>query len=327
MTNLQPNSREKILIDCDPGIDDALALAMALASDTFELVGLTTIFGNLNVDQVTHNASGLLALAGRSDISVCKGAARSLTGAFSGGVPHVHGSDGLGDQDLLTGISVPECLDISAAEQIVKLATRHQDDGGLTIVALGPLTNLALALHLDPGIEQRIKRIILMGGNAFCPGNANPVAEANILGDPEAADIVFGASWPVTMIGLDVTRHILLSSQQLQRLAQHKGFAGEVVRKAVPFYRDFIERQHGYDGITCHDPAVIAFLLQPDLFQTVRLPVRVETQGVSRGKTWPSLGNTDDSNPAPWRSRPAIEICTDVERSKASDLIERLLHT
>ena len=326
MTNMQPPTNEKILIDCDPGVDDAVAIAMALASDTLDVVGLTTVFGNLNVDQVTHNASGLLALAGRSDIPVSKGAAKSLTGLFSGGVPHVHGTDGLGDGGLLSQINVPHCSDKTAAVRIVELAKRYETNGGLTIVALGPLTNLALALQIDPVIEHRVSRVVLMGGNAFCPGNANPAAEANIIGDPEAADVVFGAAWPVTMIGLDVTRHIVLSSQQLARIAQNEDFAGEVIRKAVPFYRDFIEQQHGYDGIACHDPAVIAYLLQPDLFETVRLPVRVETQGVSRGKTWPSLGNTDDRNPAPWRNRPATEICTDVNRSKASDLIERLLH-
>ncbi|MDA8586974.1 nucleoside hydrolase [Rhodobacteraceae bacterium] len=316
---------EPVVVDCDPGVDDALALAMILATPKLDLVGVTTVFGNLGIDQVTANAAGLLALAGRGNIPVAKGAVSSLTGKFSGGVPHVHGKDGLGDQSLLSGVQSSPLGKHHAAVQLVSMAKESRSNGGLTLVALGPLTNLALALQIDPEFDTYVKRVVLMGGNAFCMGNATPAAEANMLGDPEAADIVFGARWPVTMVGLDVTHKVLLSSEQLSRIAAQPGFSGSVTSRTVPFYQSFLKRMNGIDGIYCHDPSAVAFLLAPELFQTRALPVRVETKGISRGKIWPSLGDTDDESPEPWQDRPAIEICTDVQGPKVSSLIERAL--
>lgn len=325
MNSAKSKPVEKIIIDCDPGVDDALALAISLATPRLEVVSVTTVFGNLGVGQVTRNACGLLALAGESRIPVAKGTACALNGQFSGGIPHVHGYDGLGDQGLVHATGYPQVSSLPAAGQIVELAKKFEPDGGITIVALGPLTNLAIALQLDPEIDTRLRRIVLMGGNAFCVGNATPAAEANILCDPEAADLVFGARWPITMVGLDVTHKVFLSRNQISRIAEKDTFAGIVARKAVPFYEEFLKRTNGIDGIFCHDPSAIAFLLRPELFETVQVPVRVETQGISRGKTWPSLGNTDDANPEPWRDRVSMEVCRDVDGAGASKLIESLL--
>lgn len=319
------NPVEKVVVDCDPGVDDALALAMILGSPKLDLIGVTTVFGNLSVDQVTRNAAGLLALAGRKDILVAKGAAKSLTGLFSGGVPHVHGNDGLGDKNILSGVKTQDLSEQCAASQMISMAKNACSEGGLTILALGPLTNLALALQIDPDFDTYVNRVVLMGGNAFCMGNATPAAEANMLGDPEAADIVFGARWPVTMVGLDVTHQVLLSSVQLQRIADRAGFAAKVTSDTVPFYQDFLKRMNGIDGIYCHDPSAVAFLLSPELFVIKNLPVRVETQGISRGKTWPSLGDTDDENPEPWEGRPTVEICKSVSGEEVSKLIESVL--
>lgn len=316
---------ENVIVDCDPGVDDALALAMILASPRLNLVGVTTVFGNLGIRQVTRNAVGLLSLAGRSDVPVAMGAATSLVGEFSGGVPHVHGADGLGDGELLKGVSSGSKPEQSAASSLVAFAQNYHSRGGLTVLALGPLTNLALALQLDPDFDMKVDRVVLMGGNAFCMGNATPAAEANMLGDPEAADIVFGARWQVTMVGLDVTHNILLSSEQLNRIARQDSFGGLVASKAVPFYQEFLKRMNDIDGIYCHDPAAVAFLLEPDLFETRALPIRVETMGISRGKTWPSIGDTDDENPEAWEGRPRIEICHRVEGRLVSDLIEEML--
>lgn len=319
------DSVEMVVVDCDPGVDDALALAMILGSSELNLVGVTTVFGNLDVDQVTNNAVGLLALAGRQDIPVAKGAAKSLTGLFSGGVPHVHGKDGLGDTNFLRNIELVPSKERPAAAHLVSLAKNASSAGGLTILALGPLTNLALALQIDPEFDTYVKRVVLMGGNAFCMGNATPAAEANMLGDPEAADIVFGARWPVTMVGLDVTHQVLLSSEQLRRVANQTGFGAKVTSHTVPFYQDFLKRMNRIDGIYCHDPSAVAFLLAPELFETRELPVRVETLGISRGKTWPSLGDTDDENPEPWEGRPSINICEGVRGEEVSRLIEAAL--
>lgn len=317
--------KQNIIIDCDPGVDDALAIAMALALPELEILALTTVFGNMPIDMVTDNALGLLELAGRSDIPVFKGAAAPLTTEFSGGIPHVHGTDGLGDGGILEGVRSPQAQPEHAALHMISTAKRLKKGGGLTIVALGPLTNLALALQLDPEFDTYVNRVVLMGGNAFCPGNATPAAEANMLGDPEAADMVLGARWPMVMVGLDVTHDVLLSSAQIAHIAKNDSFSGKVARHTVPFYQAFLKRMKGVDGVQCHDPAAIAHLISPDLFQTQMLPVRVETEGLSRGKTWPSLGDTDDENPKSWRDRPLIEICTAVDGHAASQLIEQVL--
>lgn len=317
--------KQNIIIDCDPGVDDALAIAMALALPELEILALTTVFGNMSIDMVTDNALGLLDLAGRPDIPVFKGAAAPLTTEFSGGIPHVHGTDGLGDGGLLKDVRSSQEQPEHAALHMIAAAKRLEKGDGLTIVALGPLTNLALALQLDPEFDTYVKRVVLMGGNAFCPGNATPAAEANMLGDPEAADMVLGARWPTVMVGLDVTHDVLLSSDQITRIATKDSFSGKVAHHAVPLYQAFLKRMKDVDGVQCHDPAAIAYLISPELFQTRKLPVRVEIEGLSRGKTWPSLGDTDDENPKPWRDRPMVEICTAVDGHATSQLIEQIL--
>lgn len=172
-----------------------------------------------------------------------------------------------------------------------------------------------------------------MGGNALVPGNATPTAEANIRNDPEAADIVFGARWPVTMVGLDVTHRVLLRGPDIDRLTATPTSAGRHLAHALPRYRSFSARTNGLDGIYVHDPTAMAYLLDPSLFTVSRWPVRVETQGISRGKTWPSLGGTDSdtatdgtaTEPEPWRGRPAVGVCVDVESQGVIDLILRRL--
>lgn len=299
--------RLPIVIDCDPGVDDALAIAMAAGSVELEIVGLTTVFGNAPVDLTTHNARGLAKLVGLS-VPLSRGAARPLAAPFHGGVPQVHGKNGMGGSTFLDECGTVDLMDDPAAMQLIKLS--HKYSGQLIIVALGPLTNLALAAHLDPSFPSRVSKVVVMGGNAFCPGNATPTAEANMWNDPEAADFVFGLSWAVTMIGLDVTHNVNLTGSQLDNLAKKDTPGGQIAHNALPIYRAFFEETNGTDGIFCHDPTVIAYLLRPDLFVGENYPLRVETVGMSRGKTWPALGDTDDAAPAAWEGRPEVSICT-----------------
>ncbi len=316
-----------IIIDTDPGVDDAMAIAMAFASPELDVRMLTTVFGNAKTDITTRNTLGLLALAGRTDIPVLRGAEGPLiSGIHHHSVPQVHGHDGLGDAGMLDGLEIEEPAEGAAAIALIDAAKQSQAAGKpLTIVALGPLTNLALALHLEPAIATMVERVVVMGGNAFAPGNATPAAEANMLGDPEAADIVFGADWPVTMIGLDVTHKVIMTSDQIAHAATADTFGGLVMRKAVPLYHRFFEQTNNVGGIYAHDPSVIAWILESGLFETRPLPLRVETQNNSRGKTWPFTKDTDNGAPEAWQGRPLVDVAVGVDGEGVAELVGRRL--
>ena len=204
MTDSQPR---KLLIDTDPGIDDAMAIFYALESPELEVVGLTTVFGNADTDVTTRNALSLLEIAQRSDIPVAAGAVKPLAMDYRGPAAFVHGPDGQGGVNLPAPATAP--LAVDAAHFIID--TVMSSPGQITLVPLGPLTNVALAMLLEPRLTQQVAEIVLMGGAAFVGGNASPAGEANILNDPEAADIVFGAECPIVMAGLDVTEQTLMT--------------------------------------------------------------------------------------------------------------------
>jgi inosine-uridine nucleoside N-ribohydrolase len=304
----------RLIIDTDPGIDDAIALFVALASPELTIGGLTTVFGNVTVDVATRNALTLLDVAGRTEIPVARGAAAPLATDYLGAIPHIHGEDGLGDGGELVAPS-RAAADLSAAEFLCREAP------GATILAVGPLTNLALALRLRPDLDTLVEQVVVMGGNALGPGNATPAAEANIMNDPEAADVVFGARWPVTMVGLDVTHQVVLPGPGIDAVTAGDTPTARMLAQAIPLYRDFLGKVSGLDGIYLHDPSAVAYLLEPGLFRTERWPVRVETQGISRGKTWPSIGDTDDAAPLAWRGRPRVHVCVDVDAPRVLDLL------
>ena len=180
----------KLIIDSDPGIDDSMAIQFAFASEEFDIIGLTTVFGNVDIGLTTKNALRLLHLLGKNKIPVARGASDPLGGKFTGGAPLIHGEDGQGNT---WEPDVPLPTDTLPADEFI-IKKINEFPGQITLVALGPLTNLALALKKDPGIQQMVKEVIFMGGNAFCQGNASPAAEANMLWDPKAADYVLGAA-------------------------------------------------------------------------------------------------------------------------------------
>lgn len=300
----------KIIIDTDPGVDDAMAIFFALASPELDVIGLTTIFGNVHTDLATTNALRLLEIADRTDIPVAHGADDALAGPFKGPVAYVHGDDGQGNVHLPPPQTEP--LSITAAEFIIEQVMN--DPGAITLVPIGPLTNIALALHLEPRIAENVREVVLMGGNALGPGNATPAAEANIHNDPEAADTVFGAAWQVTMVGLDVTHKVNMTGAHLDHYAQANTPMAQHIARIVRFYRDFFERFYpGLDGIYVHDSSAIAYLIDPTLFTVQRWPIRVETQGISRGKTWPDTGSGDSDRLPPWQNRPLVNVCIEVD--------------
>lgn len=312
---------QKIIIDTDPGIDDAMAIFFALNSPELELIGLTTIFGNGFTDLTTINALRLLEIAGRSDIPVAVGAAQPLADHFSEPGVVVHGDDGQGNLHLSPPTTKP--VEQNAADFIVEQVMRTP--GEITLVPIGPLTNIALALQQEPRIAKAVREVVIMGGNAYCPGNITPSAEANIFHDPEAADMVFGADWSVTMVGLDVTQKTVMTGAQLDKLAQSEKAMSKHLSGIIPFYKDFTLKVNKFDGIYLHDPTTLAYLVAKDAFETKQKPVRVETQGMSRGKTWPANNHINKWGTA-WENRPLVNLCVGVNADKISDLIlERLM--
>ena len=307
----------KIIIDTDPGIDDAMAIFFALRSPELQVIGLTTIFGNVTSELATTNALRLLEIAGRSDIPVARGADDPLAMPFIGSVPFVHGEDGQGNVHLPPPTT--QAVDQSAAQFIVE--TVMAQPGEVTLVPIGPLTNIALALRLEPRIAQHMREVVLMGGNALGPGNASPAAEANIRNDPEAADAVFGAPWQVTMVGLDVTYKVFMSDAHLAEYARIDHPLAQHIARIVPFYRDFYHARLGMEGIYVHDSSAIAYLIDPSLFTVESWPIRVDAgDGIGRGKTWPATGHLDRPSAQPWRDRPRINVCVDVQGDKAVEL-------
>ena len=205
-----------VFLDCDTGVDDSLALAYLVSSPAVRLVGIGTVSGNTSSEQAARNSLDLLALLDAPEVPVAIGARDHLRKTYNGGVPHIHGTNGVGDVDLPT--SPHEPVAGSAARLLIDLS--HAYAGDLHIVAIGPLTNLALALREDPTLPSRVSAVTIMGGAALAPGNLSPVAEANIGNDPEAAAAVVEADWDLTIVPLDVTMENVLHEADRLRLLE-----------------------------------------------------------------------------------------------------------
>ena len=304
----------QIIIDTDPGIDDALAIFYALNAPGIEVMGLTTVFGNVATDLSTKNALRLLEIADRQDIPVAAGAKTPLVRPFRGGTHFVHGNDGQGNVNLPD--PTLERFEESAAEFIIEQVMYHP--GEITLVPIGPLTNIALALRLEPRIVENVKGVVLMGGAALVPGNSTPAGEANIYNDPEAAELVFNAGWDVTMLGLDVTTMLLMTSEQAKRYATSQKATSQHLSKIVPHYINFHRMGYGLDGMFIHDSAVISYLLAPDAFKVEQYPLVVATDDLSRGKTWVW---TNPREPiSPWQGRKPVNVCVDVDVARVIDM-------
>src|SRR6266540_4585516 len=249
-----------ILLDCDPGHDDAIALLLALASPELELLGVTTVAGNQTLEKTTANAIRVLEFAGRPEIPVAAGADRPLV-REPVVAANVHGETGLDGPDLPPPQASP--VEQHAVDFLAEKIREH--DGAVTLVPTGPLTNVALLLALHP--DARPERIVLMGG-AIAEGNVTPAAEFNIWADPEAAARVFASGIDVTMVGLDVTHKALFSTAHIGRLA---GRAGEMVTELLRFYDRFHREVYGFDGSPIHDAVAVAQVMRPNLVEKKHL--------------------------------------------------------
>ena len=221
-------------------------------------------------------------------------------------MPYVHGDDGQGD--LFLPDPAGSAIELSAAQFIIERL--RANPGEITLAPVGPLTNIALALRLEPRIADWVDEVVLMGGNALVPGNASPAGEANIRNDPEAADLVFGADWQVTMVGLDVTLRVHMRPEQITEYATHGNPMSDHISRILPHYRNYFESNYDAEGIFVHDSSAIAYLLDPGLFTVRRWPIRVGAQGLGRGKTWPATGGR--VLPA-WEGRQPVNVCVGVE--------------
>jgi inosine-uridine nucleoside N-ribohydrolase len=295
-----------ILLDCDPGHDDAIALLLALASPEVELLGLTTVAGNQTLDKTTANAIRVLELAGREDVQVAAGADRPLVRERSIAV-NVHGETGLDGPNLPPPKGRPV-----EAHAVDFLAERL---AGSTLVATGPLTNVALLLARYPDVHP--ERIVLMGG-ASAEGNVTPAAEFNVWADPEAAARVFASGLDVTMVGLDVTHRALVSRTHAEQL-RGAGRVGRVVAELLDFYGVFHREVYGFDGSPVHDAVAVAQVIRPELLELQLLNVQVDCESaLCRGRTVVDL----------WRRtglEPNAKVAVGIESEAFVDLLlERL---
>ncbi|MBI4493886.1 MAG: nucleoside hydrolase [Chloroflexi bacterium] len=272
----------RIVVDTDPGVDDALALILALRSPRAQVMGIGTVAGNVEVESATENALKVLRLLGRAEVPVAQGCAAPLVEPFHG-AHGVHGRDGLGDCGLPPSGLRPSAE--HAADQLVRLA--REWEGALVVVALGPLTNLATALLKDPRLPGRVRRVVAMAGAFGVSGNVTPAAEFNVWADPEAAERVFSAGWPLTLVGLDVTRQALLADEHLERLAGAPGPVPPFVQAIVQAPMAFAAARSGLRALALHDPLAMAIALDPTLASDApELPVAVELRGAwTRGAT------------------------------------------
>lgn len=263
----------RIIIDTDPGQDDAVAILLALGSAEIEVAGITAVAGNVPLKLTEKNARKICELAGRPDMKVFAGASRPLMRQLVT-AEEVHGQTGL------NGPRLPEpamkLQDQYAVDFIVETLMR-EESGSITLCALGPLTNLALALIREPKIAPRIREIVLMGGGFFEGGNITPAAEFNIYVDPHAADIVLKSGLPIAMMPLDVTHKALTTAKRTAEIRNLGTRVGQAVADMLEFFERFDEEKYGTDGGPLHDPCVIAYLLRPELFRGRACNVVVET--------------------------------------------------
>lgn len=303
----------KIILDTDPGIDDAMAIFFAFQSPDIDVLGLTTVYGNVPVTMSARNALTLCELAGQ-DIPVTQGVGMPWVGPESTYAHFVHGDDGFGNIDFPAS---KRSLDPRSSAQFI-VDTARQYPGEVTIVAIGPLGNLALALRLEPDLPKLVKGVAIMGGAAFVPGNVTPVAEANIWNDAHAAEIVFAADWELTMFGLDVTTAAPFMPEFLDELAEKNETLGGFVRDSSQFYVDFYSQ--GREDRICyfHDAMPLAYLVNPELFEITSGHVRVSTDPLNKGQTTVAPEGTTAS--PLWLEASQINVAVKVDHPKLKDL-------
>lgn len=320
----------KIILDTDPGIDDAMAIFTAIAHDDINLLGLTTVFGNVSVEQAANNALLLTEKAG-INIPVCKGCAKPLEKDPLHFPDFVHGVDGFGNLNLKPSEGKLSSLD--SADFIIEQVLKYPNE--VTLVAIGPLTNLATAIQRAPDIVNKVKAVVLMGGAIHTDGNVTPVAEANIFSDPDAADIVMAAGWEVVMIGLDATHQVTFNRRFFADIANKNPKVGNFMQQSADFYINFYmkarkqelslskQTDSSLDACYGHDLCAVLYVVNPDIFQIIEGSICVAVKGVAMGQTIINHRQLTSYLVDDWNGRPIQKACIGVN----ADEIRQLFYT
>ena len=266
--------QRKILLDCDPGHDDAVAMMLAWGNPSIELLGVTTVGGNQTLDKVTRNALSVAKVVGMHDVPIAAGCRLPLVRPVEI-APDVHGDSGL------DGVELPEPaveLDPRHGVDLIIETIMSNEPGTVTLVPTGPLTNIAMAARKEPRIVERVQEVVLMGGG-YHVGNWSPVAEFNIKVDPEAAHIVFNEKWPIVMVGLDLTHQALATDEVAERIAAVPGSVSQFTLGLFTFFRKAYQDAQGFEFPPVHDPCTLAYLIDPTIVETVKVPLDVELNG------------------------------------------------
>lgn len=297
----------KVIIDTDTGVDDGLAVIYGLLSAELDVLALTTVFGNVDVEKITRNTAAIAERLG-SSAPIAKGAARGMAGGEPTFNPEVHGEDGFGNANLPEP-TYAALVDTSAAQLIVDLAAEHP--GEITWIGLGPMTNLAMALLLDPELPDRLTRIVWMGGAVASPGNVTAVAEADALHDPEALAFVYDQSWDVLQVGLDVTDDTVFTEAHLDAVRASTSPAAQLVAAGAPDYMKFYQPVVGQFGCAMHSPLTVAVVAHPELVTAEEtFIVHVELAGThTRGMTVADRRAVSRRSPGP-----QVRVVLDVDR-------------
>lgn len=312
----------KVIFDTDPGVDDAMALLFLHNHPDIDLIGITTVFGNAAIETTTRNALFLKREWGIS-APVARGEGKTYNPMRNpvDWPVMIHGHDGLGN------INVPETIDLpvdprSAPRFIIE--TVRANPGEVTLIAVGRMSNLAYALREDPEIAGLVKQVIIMGGAFDVPGNITPAAEANIHGDPEAADAVMTAPWKVVVVGLDVTMKTVMTRRRLAELTAQNGTHLKLLSDISQFYIDFYGRHVKDEGMVVHDSCACIYLVAPELFTTRSGAIRVVAGGIADGQT---IQKPDARSfpPGNWDDLPSQYACIDIDAQKVMALLDETL--
>ena len=316
-TPIPETAPRKIILDCDPGHDDAVAILLAHGSPAIELLAVTTVVGNQTLEKVTKNALSVGTIAGITGVPFAAGCARPLVRTIEN-APDIHGESGM------DGPAQPEpAIELDprhAVDLIIETIMAHEP-GTITLVPTGGLTNIALAARKEPRIVERVKEVVLMGGG-YHVGNWSAVAEFNIIIDPEAAHIVFNEKWPLVMIGLDLTHQALATDDVVARIEAVGTGPAKFVRELMDFFKAAYKDAQGFDSPPVHDPCAVAYVIDPSIVSTRRVPVNIELTGTL------TLGMTvaDFRAPAPDDCHTSVAVDLDHQRfwDLVTDALERI---
>ena len=301
-------SSHRILFDGDPGIDDALALLYALKSEKVKLEGITTVGGNISLDKTTLNALRILEITGNENVPVTRGVPKPLM-RVNKSVGEVHGADGLGN----SGLPLPKIKEKSIHAVDFIIDTIMENPGEITLVPVGPLTNIAVSVIKEPRLKDYVKDLVIMGGAVTTFGNITSEAEFNIYTDPEAAKIVFESGLPITLVGLDVTMKTLLTPSHLEEIVSANTPVTRFVDKIITHYMEFYKNVVGVNGCGMHDPLAVGVAIDRSLVKTRKLFVTVETRGeFTTGETVGDLRGSKEGLVHP----PNMDVCIDVDADR-----------